>query len=167
MKSWLSRNWWTVVIFLGLIIAFIYKPVFSSDSPIFIDPPSSNAGFSNLPIGDSAICSFKKDFNVFYTLGQNSTTSIEYGYSDDDPKNTVSFSGLLGDHPTIITNTGTQHPTVIYDSADSIVMVDTEGFFGDTATYRLYKDDGVLVYEDQSDEILGGPEGSLEMGYCQ
>lgn len=166
MKKWLSKNWWTIVIFAVLIVAYIYKPVVASYKPIFVDPPSSNTEGASL-IGDSAICSFQKDFDVFYALDKNSTTSVEYMYSNDDPKNTISFSGLTGANPTVITNTGTQSPTVIFNDADSIVLVDTEGLFGDTATYRLYKNSGVLVYEDQSNAILNGPEGSLEMGYCQ
>lgn len=153
-------------IILAVIVAVCAYSLGETHRPatLFSDfPPTDFTAGST--ITSSAICSFKKIFNVadgFQDGNQN--TSLNYNFSDDNPSDTVSFTALDTNNPVVVNNTGQSQLTVIHDDGDSITMVDGSTTNGNFVTYRLYRKEKVLIYEDTITLLI--PQANLEMGYC-
>lgn len=121
----------------------------------------------------SATCSFNKDINTFYYQNFSKfekEKNIHYVVANSDPADTMTFVDLDTPQPRVRTNTGESILQVINDNSESITLISIPPSMlgvptGDVVIYRLFKQDGVLVYADTHSGFLG-PTGTLEMGYC-
>ncbi len=127
--------------------------------------------FSDL--NKSAFCNFSKDVNTFYyqDVSRSETEkNIHYLVSNDNGADPVILTDLDTPEPHIRTNAGEAPLIILNNDSVSITLMaqPSSSIFaskGDTVSYELFKEDGILVYTDIHNGLLG-PTGTMEMGYC-
>lgn len=126
---------------------------------------------SNLPIGKSATCRFKKGLSVSFQKtptpqDENPPERVYYSQSNEDEANTVSFVDLDTRAPKVQSNGGQGTLSVINDSGQIITLLNHPEGADVAELYTIFRSTGIVIYSQQQDASLIGPFGVLEMGYC-
>lgn len=130
---------------------------------------------NHLPLGQSATCRFKHSMLAMHFQDRatnDAEARIHYSSDSEDEADTISFTNLDTDSPTVQSSGGQGKLLVAAASAELWVLINRTGlngpgYLGEPAAevYTLFKKAGVVVHHG-AHMGLAGPAGSLEMGYC-
>lgn len=127
----------------------------------------------NLPIAQSATCSFKKSVGVAFHAADPSNPDdansrlfkgISYSVSDEDEADTVAFIDLDTRTPKVRSNNGQATLRVLYNDEYTVTVAHTVG--STTEMYTVFRRQGVVIYSQHQNAEVIGPFGVIEMGYC-
>jgi hypothetical protein len=123
----------------------------------------------NLPIAQSTTCRFKKGLAVTFQKiitkdEPNPPERVYYSAGDEDISDTVSFLDLNTKAPKVQTNGGQASLAVVYDDGQRLTLLNDKA--AGAEMYSIFRNKGVVIYNQQMDSPLIGPFGIIMMGYC-
>jgi hypothetical protein len=138
----------------------------AADNLFVWDRPGIPTYMSSGTIANSTTCSFKKSMATSVHSGR-----IVYSLSDEDERDTVSFTDLNSAAPRLESNAGQVTVQKLSDDSDKVVLLNA-GRDNNPADgveiYTIFRKKRLVIYTQQKDSfLLSEPFGDIAMGYCR